>query len=107
MKKNDSTSDNGSINKTSDKQKIAILKKAVLELREQKSQFEQTIRTLTEQVRERSESEAALTKTVQELQLKLRSYQQPSHPAPRIQSQSLFSASTLNVLLGKGEVADE
>lgn len=34
MKKNDSTSDNGSINKTSDKQKIAILKKAVLELRE-------------------------------------------------------------------------
>ncbi|CAD8136757.1 unnamed protein product [Paramecium pentaurelia] len=45
---NDSQSDNGSVNKISDKQKINTLKKAVIDLREEKAQFLKTIQELTQ-----------------------------------------------------------
>ncbi|CAK55793.1 unnamed protein product (macronuclear) [Paramecium tetraurelia] len=45
---NDSQSDNGSVNKISDKQKINTLKKAVIELREEKAQLLKTISELTQ-----------------------------------------------------------
>ncbi|CAD8048633.1 unnamed protein product [Paramecium sonneborni] len=45
---NDNLSDNGSVNKISDKQKISTLKKAVIDLREEKAQLLKTIQDLTQ-----------------------------------------------------------
>ncbi|CAD8046184.1 unnamed protein product [Paramecium primaurelia] len=68
----DSASDNGSVNKISDKQKINTLKKAVIDLREEKSQLMKQIAELTlknnQLIKEREDTEEKHNSMIRDLQ---------------------------------------
>ncbi|CAD8052034.1 unnamed protein product [Paramecium sonneborni] len=72
---NDNQSDNGSVNKISDKQKISTLKKAVIDLREEKAQFIKTVQELTQKninlTQEKSDLDEKYNSMIRDLQLQI------------------------------------